>query len=144
MFKNPLKKAGAAALCAALCASLTIPAFAAPASSVTIHMDRGGIMPMGMGVEGTGTFGAYRILDLKTSIKEGDACDGEHTESCYNYAYSINSKYQSVLNTAAAEADTNSDDVVSTEELLSYLGGMTSDSDEIRASTLIPCCWARA
>ena len=140
MFRSPshfLKKAGATALGAALCFGMAIPAFAAPADSVTITMVGGSNRPMYINsangsVSGHGTFGAYRIMDLKTSLKEGDSCEGEHSDSCYNYAYSINSKYQSVLNTVAAAADTDGTSGVSNEELLAYLHGMTSDSDEIR------------
>lgn len=137
MFNNPLcslKRAGSVGLCAAMCAGLIVPAMAVPSDTVTIHMDNGSnISFIDMDISGSGTFGAYRILDLKTSLKEGDDCEGEHTEDCYNYAYSINDKYQAALEAVAQAADTDGTPGISDDEILEYLGDMESDGDEIRA-----------
>ena len=134
---SPLKKVGTVALGVVLCANMMLTAFAAtPSSSVTVTMKGGSTHANGISafdvVNGNGTFGAYRIMDLKTSLKEGDTCEGEHTESCFNYAYSINSKYQDVLDSIASAADTDGTPGVSDDELLAYLGDMSSDGDEIR------------
>ena len=45
------------------------------------------------------TYDAYQLLHLTTSLKCGETHD--HTESCYNYSYTLNSKYQSIMMAAA-------------------------------------------
>lgn len=45
------------------------------------------------------TYVGYKIFNLTTSLKPGDACpEGtQHTDACYNYAYTVNEKYREIL-----------------------------------------------
>lgn len=69
---------------------------------------------------------AYKLLDLTTSAKE----DAEGDEDAYNYSYTVNSKYESVMKDAAPGADANKDGTVSDKELIDYIGQL--DADGIR------------
>lgn len=73
------------------------------------------------------TYNGYRILDLSAGLKGtcSHTTDAEHDASCYNLAYTVNSKYASILQTITGKS-TNAD-------ILAYISGMTKDSDEIRA-----------
>lgn len=51
-------------------------------------------------------FAAYRLLDLTTSLKGDHADHGEaHAKDCYNYAYTVNGTYESVLKSVTGAAD---------------------------------------
>lgn len=133
--KNAMRRAASAVMGAALCVSMALPSFAmTPANFVNITMRgaTGGSMFSDGSVSGSGTFGAYRIMDLTTSLKAGDTCTGEHTKDCYNYNYAINSKYQAALNAAAAGAEKDGVSGISDKELLDYLGAMENNGDAIR------------
>lgn len=75
---------------------------------------------------------AYRLLDLTTSLKTDDHVEheGDHNPDCWNYAYTVNPKYQALLQGIATDAD--GDGAVSDEEILKYISGMESNSDAIR------------
>lgn len=81
-------------------------------------------------------YSAYRLLNLTTSLK-GDCAhgaEGEHTDECWNYAYTVNEKYRTVLQTVCGEeADTDGTPGVSDSEIIAYIGGMADNGDEIRA-----------
>ena len=71
------------------------------------------------------TYSAYRLLTLESSrictCEEGTA----HTEDCYGYIYSVNSKYKTILQELAGEKD-----------ILDYLSGLTSDKTDEYYGTL--------
>lgn len=75
---------------------------------------------------------AYRLLDLTTSLTSPHRQDEAHvhTPDCWNYAYTVNPKYQALLQGIATDAD--GDGTVSDEEILDYIEGMESNSDAIR------------
>lgn len=76
---------------------------------------------------------AYKLMNLTTSLKAGDTHeDGQHTKDCYNYAYTVNSKYADIMKTAAGNAaDADGNGSVSDEELIGYVEGL--DANGIRA-----------
>lgn len=103
--------------------SLTVPALAA---DITIA---------GSGDQ----YQAYRLLNLTTSLKDPAPEEGHvHTADCYNYAYTVNSKYTAALQ-AAMPSDTSLwdtaplDGVASDDEILAYLGRLHDNSDGIRS-----------
>ena len=66
--------------------AMSIPAFAADA---TLKIN-----------DSTGKkYVGYQLLTLSISLKAGDTCpeDAGHVDACYNYAYSVNSKYLNIL-----------------------------------------------
>lgn len=103
--------------------SLTVPALAA---DITI--------------EGSGNeYQAYRLLNLTTSLKDPAPEEGHvHTADCYNYAYTVNSKYTAALQ-AAMPFDTSLwdtaplDGVASDDEILAYLVSLNDNRDGIRS-----------
>lgn len=81
-------------------------------------------------------YSAYRLLNLTTSLKGdcGHGAEGEHTDECWNYAYTVNEKYRTVLQAVCGEeADTDGTPGVSDSEIIAYIGGMADNGDEIRA-----------
>lgn len=98
-------------------------------------------------IDGTGNeYQAYRILNLTTSLKdENDGHDaGQHTSECYNYAYTVNGKYTTVLKEALPNDSStanndgyNSWDVdkngeASEREIIGYISSLGDDSEGIR------------
>ncbi|HIT73453.1 MAG TPA: SpaH/EbpB family LPXTG-anchored major pilin [Candidatus Fimicola cottocaccae] len=67
-------------------------------------------------------YGAYRILDLTTSLNCSQ--EHEHTEECYNYGYKVNSKYQSVLTTVTGKTKSS--------EIVAYIGAFKDNDQDIR------------
>ena len=54
------------------------------------------------------TYNGYKLLNLTTSVKTEQhpaACQinqgGNHVDGCYNYAYSVNEKYEAILQAQA-------------------------------------------
>lgn len=44
------------------------------------------------------TYAAYKLLDLKTSLKDPDPEEGHtHIDTCYNYSYTMNAKYKDIV-----------------------------------------------
>lgn len=89
-------------------------------------------------IEGQGNqYQAYRLMNLTTSLKTDVDHTGvhTHTSACYNYAYTVNSKYTAALQAAMPDDeawDTNGDHIASDDEILAYLGGLADDGDDIR------------
>lgn len=132
-----------------LLSSLT--AFAAD-GDITINMDA---------PNSTQKYTAWRILDLTTSLKPtADAggvhkdaggkaltdatgtCDGtNHTELCYNYAYTFNTKFHNIIKTVAeadkdtddkSKADADKDGTITDDELMEYIQDLGTDTAAIR------------
>ena len=92
------------------------------------------------------TYNGYKLLNLTTSLKTGDhhpsTCDGtNHTDDCYNYAYTVNGKYRTILqqNVYANAATTfwgaagkpSDYTKVTDEQILTYLSSLTSDNGDV-------------
>lgn len=91
------------------------------------------------------TYAGYKLLDLTTSLKEGShhpaACDGNHSDDCYNYAYTVTDKYRTILQN---ETHTNGRNElwvtngkpataagVTDAQILEYLSGQSSDNGDV-------------
>lgn len=119
MKKITLGRAGAVALAAMMSLSL----MAGPASAANIK------------ITGTaGQYSAYRLLDLTTSLKADHVNhDGEHSNGCWNYNYTVNEKYRSLLQgVVPASADKDGVTGLSDDEIMNYMEGLT-DPDALRA-----------
>ena len=84
-----MRKLVAMFIALAIILSLSTTAFAADDVNV--------IMPVG---DTARTYDAYQLLTLTISLKEDThhtAHEGDHTDDCYNYAYTVNPKYRPVL-----------------------------------------------
>lgn len=80
------------------------------------------------GVGTTSTYNAYRLLDLTATLKATghDAhAEGQHEDSCYTYAYTVNSKYRDLLKYGM------DDDTATDGEIVAYLRELSDD--DIRA-----------
>ena len=104
--------------------------------------------PTGVPVEGAdvtvhGTavsYKAWRVLDLTTSLKSHAAgnpagCDGtNHVDDCYNYSYTVNSKYATVLRSVITEVDPSASLTSEDRSMVKYLSDLdeTDDADKIR------------
>ena len=90
------------------------------------------------------TYVGYQLLDLTTSLKTGEhhpaACDGvNHTDDCYNYAYSVNDKYIAILQTEVFDnggnylweggVKPNNSGLITTDQIMKYLSNQTSDNN---------------
>ena len=86
----------------------------------------------------------YKLLNLTTSLKTDshhDAHDGEHTSDCYNYAYTVNEKYRTILQTEVFnnggnylwEGITKPADAtgVTDDQILKYLANQISDNGDV-------------
>lgn len=73
----------------------------------------------------TRTYNGYQLLNLTVSPKTGthpDGCDGtSHMDGCYNYAYTVNKKYEGILKSLATEAGKT--------DIIEYLSGLKSDDE---------------
>lgn len=107
-----MKKLFTLVLALALVMSLAI---SASADTITIN-----------GAPENSVYNAYQLLNLSTGLKkEGcHATDAEHSSDCYNFAYTVNSKYSEILKEVSGK--TTDDDVIT------YIGAMSTDSDAIR------------
>lgn len=89
------------------------------------------------------TYEGYQLLTLTTSLKTSThptTCTGTHSEGCYNYSYTVNSKYLTILQNetftnapASFWNDTTNKkpvtaDGVTEEQILLYLNTLTSDT----------------
>lgn len=92
------------------------------------------------------TYAGYQLLNLTTSLKEGShhptTCDGaNHSDDCYNYAYTVNEKYRAILQKETLDNGRNelwiangkpaTADGVKDEQILEYLSYQTSDNGDI-------------
>ena len=100
-----MKKFVSILLALAMILALSIPVSAAENTSLTINNSNGR------------TYNGYQLLKLTTSLNCEENHD--HEDDCYNYAYTVNKKYETILQ---AQAGTDAD-------IIAYLNGLTSDSD---------------
>ena len=98
-----MKKLISLLLALAMILALSTTAFAAENTSLTITNSEGR------------TYNGYKLLNLTTSLKCSE--NHTHTDSCYNYAYTVNEKYAAILQAQAGEAD-----------IIEFLSGLTSDN----------------
>ena len=102
-----MKKFVSILLVLAMILALSTTAFAAENTNLTISdsTDR--------------TYNGYKLLNLTTSLK-CDHTEGEtHNDTCYNYAYTVNEKYENILQELAGEG----------VDIIAYLGGLSSDNN---------------
>ena len=90
------------------------------------------------------TYNGYKLLNLTVSLKSEenhpDGCNGNHTDDCYNYAYSVNEKYREILQ---AETFANADSSlwgsskpadatgVTDAQILEHLSDQSSDNGDV-------------
>ena len=130
-----MKKLVSLFLALALILSLSVTAFAEETTSVTITGDDARI------------YAGYQLLALTTSLKSEkhhpETCDGtNHTDDCYNYAYTVNTKYRAILQAETLDngrnelwSDAGKPTVsanVTDEQILKYLEGQTSGNGTMR------------
>lgn len=87
------------------------------------------------------SYAAYRLMDTTARLKPNCGHTGSsHTEDCYTYYYSVNSKYGTALRSAAADAglafDADGNGAVTDKELLSGLHAMDASDTRTYAETL--------
>jgi fimbrial isopeptide formation D2 family protein len=110
--------------------AMAIPAFA---TNITINGESGR------------DYNGYRLLDLTTSLKvENCHTDGNHTDACYNYSYTVNNKYREILQQEVFDNATNvfwqsagkpdAASKVTDQQILDYLVDKTSDANGIFGS----------
>ena len=104
-----MKKLISLLLALAMILALSTTAFAAENTTLTINGETGR------------TYSGYKLLNLTTSLKCTETHD--HTDGCYNYAYTVNEKYATILKAQAGEKD-----------IIEFLSGLTSDSDSTYGS----------
>lgn len=89
------------------------------------------------------TYDAYKLLDLTVSLKSGDhhpsdCTNGEHSDNCYNYAYTVVDKYLGILQAETHEnagpeiwGDATKPAVgsVTEKQILDYLASLNSDNN---------------
>lgn len=106
-----MKKLVSILLALALILSLSVTAFAAETTTV----------PLTINDSNGRNYAGYKLLNLTVSLKAGDHenCNGtNHKDDCYNYAYTVNDKYKTILENQAGSPD-----------VIGYLEGLTSDTD---------------
>ncbi len=101
--------------------------------------------------EAADAYEGYKLLNLTTSLKSGshhpENCDGNHSDDCYNYAYSVNEKYLAVLQKETFDNGRNelwlahgkpADFTgVSKELVIEYLNGQTRDNGDVSGTLRI-------
>ena len=128
-----MKKLISIFLALALILSMSITAFAAGNGNTTMSI-----------TDGDREYNGYKLLNLTVSLKgeehHPEGCDGNHSDDCYNYAYSVNEKYRAVLQTETfynagaslwgankpAEAS-----LVTDSQILEHLSKQSSDSGDV-------------
>ena len=119
-------------LALAMILALGITAFAAEDTKLTINGEAGRV------------YAGYKLLDLTTSLK-GEAHheehEGDHTNDCYNYAYTVNEKYRAILQAEVLNNGRNELWVengkpavaagVTDAQIMKYLEGQTSDNGDV-------------
>lgn len=85
-----MKKLISILLALAMMLSLSAVAFAAENGDATMSI-----------TGGDRTYNGYKLLNLTVSLKgdehHPEGCNGNHSDDCYNYAYSVNPKYRAIL-----------------------------------------------
>ena len=92
------------------------------------------------------TYNGYKLLNLTTSLKTGDhhpsTCDGtNHSDDCFNYAYTVNEKYRTILQQETFDNGGNylweggskpsSAAQITDDQILKYLSNQTSDNGDV-------------
>ena len=72
----------------------------------------------------------YKLLNLSTSLKADDDCAGDHTSACYNYAYTINDKYEDILLDVASS---HAGSTVAALDLVNWLSGLSKEEAQLWA-----------
>ena len=127
-----MKKLISILLALAMVLSLSAVAFAAENGDATMSI-----------TGGDRTYNGYQLLTLTVSLKgdehHPEGCDGNHSDDCYNYAYSVNPKYRAILqietfNNAGASLWGSNKPVdytgVTDAQILEHLSKQTSDSGD--------------
>ena len=112
--------------------AMGVPAFAAENTTLNIND------------AGDRTYVGYQLLNLTTSLKTGDhhaTHTGDHTNDCYNFAYTVNAKYRELLqkevfdnggnylwDTEVKPADKSG---VTDAQILKYLANQTKDNGDV-------------
>lgn len=114
--------------------AISVPAFAAEDTTLTIKDD------------GTRQYAGYKLLNLTTSLKTSEhhpnTCDNvNHSSDCYNYAYSVNAVYREILQNEVFDNGGNylwengTKPAVATAitdaQILKYLSNQTSDNGDV-------------
>ena len=128
-----MKKLISIFLALALILSMSITAFAAGNGNTTMSI-----------TDGDREYNGYQLLTLTVSLKGDEhhpkGCDGNHSDDCYNYAYSVNEKYRAILQAetfahagaslwgANKPADASG---VTDTQILEHLSKQSSDSGDV-------------
>ena len=127
-----MKKILSVILALAMLLCLSTAAFAAENTSLTIEDSDGR------------TYAGYQLLKLTTSLK-GDAHhtahEGEHTSDCYNYAYTVNEKYEAIFQVEVFNNGGNylweggtkpaTASEITDAQILKYLSNQTGDNGDV-------------
>lgn len=127
-----MKKLISILLALAMMLSLSAVAFAAENGDATMSITGGDRI-----------YNGYQLLNLTVSLKSDEhhpeGCDGNHSDDCYNYAYSVNPKYRAILqaetfaNAGASLWGSNKPvdaSGVTDAQILEHLSKQTSDSGD--------------
>ena len=127
-----MKKLVSILLAAVMVFALSISAFATENTKLTIENADGR------------TYVGYKLLNLTTSLKTGEhhtEHTGNHSDDCFNYAYTVNEKYRSILQkevfdnggnylwTEAGKPATEAG--ITDDQILKYLSNQTSDDGDV-------------
>lgn len=119
-----MKKILTILLATAIILAMSVSVFAAENTTLTIENSDGR------------TYYGYKLLNLTTSLKDGEhpaPCDGtKHVVACYNYAYTVNEKYRSILqNEVFAKIATKPEAAtdITDAQILEYLAAQESDGE---------------
>ena len=112
--------------------AMGVPAFAAENTTLNIND------------AGERTYAGYQLLNLTTSLKTGEhnsTHEGNHTNDCYNFAYTVNAKYRAILqeetfnnggnylwDTTPKPADKTA---VTDDQILKYIANQTKDNGDV-------------
>lgn len=130
-----MKKITSILLALVMIFAMSVTAFAAGTTTLTIENSTGR------------TYAGYQLLNLTTSLKTGAhhpaTCDGtNHSEDCYNYAYTVNAKYLEILRTEVFDNGGNylwgeggkptAASAITEDEILKYLENQTGGNGTLR------------
>ncbi len=129
-----MKKLFSLFLALAIVFAMSIPAFAEGTDSTTLTIVD----------EGERTYAGYLLLNLTTSLKSGTHHTdhaGDHVDDCYNYAYTVNEKYRTILQNEVFSNGGNylwTDGVkptdatkVTDDQILKYISNQASDNGDV-------------
>ncbi len=115
-----MKKFLTVIMAVAMIFAMTIPAFA---TTITINGETNRV------------YNGYKLLNLTTSLKDSACHTGDevHNDNCYNYAYTVNDKYRTVLQNEVFDNITENKPAnaidITDDAILGYLGAKSSDSN---------------